>query len=165
MWNPPSFGQQPLHSLTLLRPWDIAFTATEDELRDCPAGRKNIENRVWPPPAKFIGARIALHAGKGWDEQGEAYLTRLGIPKSAIARSEPSLIVAVVKIIEKWQVGTMRLSGDFPYDSPWAFGPFCWRIGDVQVLRSPVPCKGMQGLWRVPEPEARLVRSQVQGLP
>lgn len=164
MWNPPSIGPSPLQALTLLRPWEIAFTATDDELKSCLAGRKDIENRSWPPPAKYVGSRIALHAGKGWDPHGEDFLKKLGFSEALLGRSEPSRLVAVVRVNDRWQMGTMRLSGDFPYDSVWGFGPWCWSIGDVQVLRTPVPCKGAQGLWRVPDAEARLVRSQVQGL-
>lgn len=163
MWNPPSVAQQPLSCLTLLRPWEICFTATEAELG---VRRKDIENRVWPPPAKYIGTRIALHAGKGWDESGAAFMRGLGVPQPVIDRSEPSRIVAVVKINAKWERGTLRTADpDFPYDSPWLFGPWAWWVSDIQVLRTPVPCNGHQGLWRVPEADARLVRSQVQGLP
>lgn len=162
-FTPPTVSSPSLSALTLLRPWEMAFTATADELG---VRRKDIENRVWPPPAKFIGSRIALHAGKGWDEHGADFMRGLGVPQSVLDRSEPSRIVAVVQIRDKWQRGeTMLMDPDFPKDSPWLFGPWCWWIGDVQVLRTPIPCSGHQGLWRVPAAEAKLVRSQVSGLP
>lgn len=30
---------------------------------------------------------------------------------------------------------------------PWAFGPWCWIVGEVRLLPTPIPCRGMQGLW------------------
>lgn len=30
---------------------------------------KRIENRGWAPPARIIGHKIAIHAGKGWDDE------------------------------------------------------------------------------------------------
>jgi len=32
---------------------------------------------------------------------------------------------------------------------PWAFGPWCWCIDDVRLLREPIPARGMQGLWAI----------------
>jgi hypothetical protein len=34
---------------------------------------------------------------------------------------------------------------------PWACGPFCWIIDDVDLLPDPIPCRGAQGLWHVGE--------------
>ena len=45
--------------------------------------------------------------------------------------------------------------------SPWAVvGQEQWRFGRVFALPDPVPCKGAQGLWRVPDDVAALVRAQ-----
>ena len=35
-------------------------------------------------------------------------------------------------------------------DDVWFFGPFDWLLQDVQVLATPVECRGMQGIWNVP---------------
>ena len=44
---------------------------------------------------------------------------------------------------------------------PWAVpGMEQWRFGRVFALPEPVPCKGAQGLWRVPDDVAARVRAQ-----
>jgi hypothetical protein len=30
---------------------------------------------------------------------------------------------------------------------PWAFGPWCWHVAEVRLLRDPVKARGMNGLW------------------
>lgn len=32
---------------------------------------------------------------------------------------------------------------------PWAFGPWCWVVDQVELFELPFPCRGMQGLWPV----------------
>lgn len=41
---------------------------------------------------------------------------------------------------------------------PWAFGPWCFVIDDVRVLDTPIPVRGMQGIWPLVE-EHRTVLS------
>lgn len=43
--------------------------------------------------------------------------------------------------------------GSFGSLAPWAFGPWCWIIDAVRVLERPIPCRGYQWLWAVPEPQ------------
>jgi len=37
-----------------------------------------------------------------------------------------------------------------------------WQLRDVTVLAQPVPCKGAQGLWPVPDDVLAAVRAQIQ---
>lgn len=32
---------------------------------------------------------------------------------------------------------------------PWAFGPWCWIVDDVRLFDTPLPTRGMQGLWPI----------------
>lgn len=43
--------------------------------------------------------------------------------------------------------------------SPYAFGPWCWCLEEVVRLPVPIPCRGAQKIWTVPEHEADLVRA------
>lgn len=46
--------------------------------------------------------------------------------------------------------------------SPWAHASaFHWQLANVRPLPEPVPCKGMLGLWRLPEDAEKAVRAQV----
>lgn len=38
-----------------------------------------------------------------------------------------------------------RMLGD------WRLGRFAWEIQNMRMLLEPIPCKGAQGLWNVPE--------------
>lgn len=54
-------------------------------------------------------------------------------------------------------------SGLHPLCSPWA-QRFQWHIqlANVQALADPVPCRGMLGLWRLPEDVGSAVRAQLE---
>lgn len=53
-------------------------------------------------------------------------------------------------------------------DSKWFMGPFGWLLEDITPLRTPIPCRGMQGLWPVsPEAEQAIlgeIGSRLPGL-
>lgn len=53
-----------MKALTLWRPWPYAIFHLP------PHVAKRVENRSWKPPVTLIGHRIAIHAGKTWDEAG-----------------------------------------------------------------------------------------------
>lgn len=36
-------------------------------------------------------------------------------------------------------------------DDPWFEGPLAWRLDDLVELPEPIPCRGAQGLWLVPD--------------
>lgn len=42
---------------------------------------------------------------------------------------------------------------------PWAFGPWCWVVGEVRNLREPIPVRGMQGLWPLDEEHREVLSS------
>ena len=121
-----------MRALTLWRPWPHAILY----------GDKRVENRPWKPWRSVIDTTIAIHAGLTYDEQAARMMRELGL-------YDPPL--------EKWCpkgaiVGTCRITGVVEeLDSPWFSGPFGWLLDDVVALDTPVPCKGKQGLWLVPE--------------
>jgi len=47
----------------------------------------------------------------------------------------------------------------------WTPGRFAWRLSSGWALSSPVPCRGAQGLWVVPEPlRERVLRERAAGM-
>ncbi len=141
--------------LTLLRPWEQAvfFLGKDDE------------NRKWHPAETVRGQRIALHAGKGWDRDGAAFI--LGMVSSPTiwaqchARSmESAGLIVGTAIVAGW-----RRVGQMEAEQPkgWAFGPWAWWLEDKRVLPDPVPCKGALSLWRVPpDVEARVLAQEAR---
>ena len=151
-----------LRALTLTPEWAWAV---------CYLG-KNVENRTWPAPAGIIGQRIAIHAGvkapdwsavelmarcAGWSVLGNAWRDfRRGdtiVNRPDRNRLTRGAIVATAIVSGCRAVDQRKAVG-------WEAGPWCWDLTDVQVLATPVPCKGALGLWRVP---AELVASVVGG--
>ncbi len=133
-----------LYALTLWRPWDWAI------LHAPPEKAKRVENRDWPPPRWLVGKYIALHAGKTWDENGSHFIMERGLfpPHDGPVGA----IVGIVRIA--------RVCGPDdvpPEQTQWAFGPWCWLLDEVRAIE-PVPCRGHQKLWRVPDDVADEVR-------
>lgn len=150
------------HALTLWRPWPWAILY----------GGKAVENRTWAPPSAYIGRRIAIHAGKKWDEYGFMDICdELGLGTSekpadgAAMRREG--IVGTARIVGFVRDGLgyppegrlypppVLAAGSWGKSSiesimPWYNGPFGWLLDDVIELLPPLPCKGAQGLWPLP---------------
>jgi hypothetical protein len=166
----------PLHALTLHRPWPMVMSTKRS-----PADRfaiKPIENRGWPPPESLFGHYFALHAGKTWDQDGADFIKRLWPEMPGSAADHPLGITSVGRLI-----GVLTRGGDgidlgdgthagivlangidagsvlARLDLRWFFGDFGWIVDNVTAI-DPVPCRGMQGLWKVPDAELALVRER-----
>ena len=132
-------------------------------------GLKDIENRKWKPPAAILGQRIAIHAGKKWNEEYATWARRLTehdtfdgpVTAEAIekARGIQGAIVSTA-IVTAWYDKRHATSGwvvdnsdiiAYIKCSPWFQGPVGWHMTDFKFLREPLPCKGALGLWRVPD--------------
>jgi hypothetical protein len=130
-----------IRGLTLIRPWAWAVAY---------AG-KDIENRTWEPPAAMRGAFVAIHAGKKWDEDAALGIELdLGLRVPDEEDHPSGVIVAVARL-----AGVQHEAGG----NRWFCGPVGWQLRDV-VRIDPVPCKGAQGLWTIPEPTLVLVRER-----
>jgi hypothetical protein len=134
-----------MKALTLWRPWPVAIFFLQ------PKYRKDVENRGWKLPKRFVGERIAIHAGNRLDNQAF---------KQWIYIIEP-YPSEVLDLLQKWRalseikgiIGTVVFGESIPMsrcDSRWASGPECWPIIDPIPLSEPIPCRGAQGLWEVP---------------
>lgn len=117
-----------MRALTIKQPWASAIAA----------GIKRVENRTWPPPARLIGQRIAIHAGKATDPEGIAFCRQLGweppvdLPKGVI------IATAIIdRVIDE-------------SDDPWFQGPLGWVLRDIEIIE-PVSCNGKLGLWPIPD--------------
>ncbi|MFA4971142.1 MAG: hypothetical protein WC683_00920 [bacterium] len=153
-------------ALTLWRPWDQAMVH----------GGKRVENRRWALPARHWGRPIALHAGRRYDREGALWMAReCGYTPPADADS-PGGVVAVVTFD---RVVHAVLDRDDPMRAdPWFIGPYGWVVGTLMPLAGPIPCRGGQGLWKLPpdvvcavqcvlaaQREAHLAASHADGRP
>lgn len=130
---------------------------------------KEFETRHWPAPARLIGQRIGIHAAKNTsDLKGvqeyiqdrdaggpefpcdEAFRVALrqrfqtlgDIPRGCL------LGTAVLVAAHRTETRTMAAWGHFGDFAP---GRWAWEMADVQALPEPVPWKGAQGFFNVPD--------------
>lgn len=148
-------------ALTLSRPW-AAIVA---------AGRKRVENRSWAPPRGLVGNDLALHAGKGWDRDGQTWIDE-HFGKEAygdLPFMEHSVIVAVAKLFtfvykDVDEAAPVSIHVMTPEDRMWFFGDVGWILRDIRRLPRPVPCRGYQRLWALPFGVERDVKAQLDEL-
>ena len=126
-----------MKALSIRQPYAFAITV----------GTKNIENRDWP--IKFRGP-ILIHAGKKEDaDDVDGVLRQLAkegnMPLPAIEKGYRN---------HRWLgaiVGAARLSDCVTKsDSPWFCGPYGFVLTE-RLWSNRVDCKGMLGLFDVPE--------------
>ncbi len=134
-----------MKAITLWQPWASLIMF----------GPKRVENRTWRPKYTDLPCRLAIHAG---------------------AKEEKTVSEAVLKVLEgmppaHWNnsaiLGTALLTTivhsaeDLPEDQRmWFVGPIGWVLEDIRPLRFPLPCKGAQGLWTLPDDIFRKLKVQ-----
>lgn len=141
---------------------------------------KSPENRGW---ATSYRGPIAIHATLKWDVAGEhSPLVQAGWAdycKTLPADRAPGAwldrdslwidfgaVLAVAEIVGCHLHGTPGCCdhGDVPLCSPWAAeGQWHWELANVRPLSRPVPCRGRQRLWRLPDDVDAAVRAQLAG--
>ena len=136
-------------------------------------GEKWVENRQrWP---NFYRGPILIHAGKGTQ-----YLDRedlVAYPTGCVVAVANLFAVvnvsAVVNLLTLMPLASMRLiaptnpvqRGPLTVGQILAHkyteGPICLILTQIRKLASPVPCRGMQGLWEAPEVVLRTIQDQI----
>ncbi|WP_147446667.1 hypothetical protein [Corallococcus sp. CA047B] len=111
-----------------------------------------MENRGPRFPSPPIGSWLAIHNGKTWDkDNAEAMATEFGLRVPAESEHPAGVIIGVARV-ESVTRGT-------------AFRPSRWFMGETGLWLAdrtpiePVPCRGAQGLWVLPEDVLRQVRA------
>lgn len=129
-----------MRALSVMQPWLHAIACLG----------KTVENHTWAPSRWAVGARIALHASKGFD---------YGAIFSGVPMPDELTRGAVVA------VATIAGAHEFchPLCSPWAaLGQHHWLLTDVWVLPESVPSRGALGLWRLPAEVEHAVMDQLE---
>lgn len=135
------------YAITLWQPW-----ATWIAL-----GWKRIETRTHDHFAWLADRRIAIHAGKKWDESyrelAGPFLSAANLDATPELAKARGAILALAVIEECCWLGAGDSAAALCPCGPERFG---LRIGDMSVFAEPIPAKGRQGAWRWrpgPEPE------------
>lgn len=164
-------------ALSLHQPWATLIAA----------GVKKQETRSWPPSTRYILRDIAIHAAKVRSDEAVAdfavELENEIVPLGAV--------VAIARLRGAWKVeeltasepvgpvthahpvktpaclvyrGNLEMEGYARIDDygDWSEGRWIWEFDRVQKI-GPVPCRGHQGIWRVPKEvhaELKLIRQR-----
>ncbi|QDU94723.1 ASCH domain-containing protein [Lignipirellula cremea] len=126
---------EPVRCLSVRQPYAWAICA----------GVKDVENRGWT--TKYRG-RIAIHAGLYDGDIVEIYRE---VPE---LHDLPEVFTFGQIIGFADLVDVVQYSDDLA-DNPWAGGPYCWLLENAQLLKEPVPSRGRQSLYRLPEEVSR----------
>lgn len=131
-------------------------------------GIKRYETRSWPAPHSLVGQRIAIHAAKKTDDLKELteYISEDddGGPVDPVWEAFRHALkgmgfVNSMEMPRGCLLGTAILSASLPTEiiaAPGAFGDFspgrfAWHLRDIRALPEPIPFRGMQGFFEVPD--------------
>jgi hypothetical protein len=125
-------------------------------------GAKRIETRHWPAPAALLGQRIAIHATKT-----PAHLAIGGTEpfRSALVNAYPQMVsglplgaIIATVVLDRCTQITADAADELERRNPAEYvfgnyepGRFAWVLRDVVRLAEPVPFKGSQGIFDVPD--------------
>lgn len=125
-----------MKALSLWQPWASAMAL----------GLKRVETRQWSIRHRGL---VAIHAAKRWNRELEEFAERMGVglelPRGAI--------VAVGNLVEVWPTDHMNTEA-LGQEAEWgnyAPGRFAWVFREIRALAVPIPFKGMQGMFNVPD--------------
>lgn len=147
-------ARREIRGLTLIQPWAWAIVHSS----------KRVENRTWTPPPWLIGGYVAIHAGKKVDEDTVDHLNEMLDDEDRNGE-----ILEPDKLVTGAVVGVALLAGyvsddeapperfEHILESQWYSGPVGFVLEDVTPIE-PVPCRGAQKFWRLPEYVLRDVR-------
>jgi hypothetical protein len=108
-------------------------------------GWKDIENRTWPLPQKYIGQRVYIHAGKHFDPEEIVEIFEDVKAEGLKKEGAPHVSLNSLKAQCGGIVGTAIFSGCVQdSQSPWASpepGTFHWQIAEASPVDF-IPCLG-----------------------
>jgi ASCH domain len=114
-----------MRCLSVQQPWAYAIVHAD----------KRIENRTWGTPYR---GHLLIHAGKSKERREE-----FDVSPVRFDDLDFGCIVGVCTLTNCVPAAQVR-------GEPFAEGPWCWLLDDVQALK-PAPCKGQLGIFAAPD--------------
>lgn len=145
-----------MKAISLWEPWATLMAAN----------KKKNETRHWPTN---IRGPVALHAAKKWNGQmaamcaGEPFASALGIARDeyeGLIEFNTALkqvlsfgaIVGVGTLVDCVKITADNYpDGDELYFGDYTPGRFMWWFTDIVRLAEPIPCRGAQGFFNLPD--------------
>lgn len=145
-----------MRAITICQPYAHLICLPDTDVR-----HKRIENRTWPT---MYRGPLAIHAGKSqqWldledGEDGKPFDASYDLPLSVMTFGA---VVAIAKLVLCASVESIQ-SGKYNDIHPWARehqhanGPWCFVLADVKPLERPIPWRGAQGFFDIPDEELK----------
>lgn len=138
-------NRQNMKAITVKQPWASLIVE----------GIKDVENRTWACPEKYIGKRVLIHAGgtrENFNIRNDIFTKDqlLGIPPQLILQIENrsdtlGAIIGSVQIVDcvinhhsVWAEITTQMSPENTYN---------WVLANPIKFTNPIPCKGKLRFW------------------
>lgn len=157
-----------MYALTLWQPyaWAIPYF-------------KDFENRTWAPPSRLLGEIIAIHAAmrrkpteeravlEGWGVEESSDLQLDDMPRgavTAVARVRGFAVISedLTRRLVYAATDLLRRRIEEKVEvSAHALGQYAIYLEPRDELKTPVPCRGYQRLWRLPPDVESKVRAQI----
>ena len=116
-------------------------------------GHKDIENRSWTPPARLLGQRILIHAGKQVDISWSNMISWLRMQQLHNPDIERDMLRGYDPARQGALLGEVTLASCVTSSpSRWFQGPFGFVLSDPTPFGTPEPCRGMLGFFRASRP-------------
>jgi len=134
-----------MRAISLWQPWATAIAV----------GVKRYETRHWAPPGTAFGQPLAIHAAKRWGPEERLFAAEeqmLGVLPEEIPLGA---IVAICRLQGWDDAYEMHKTGkisplEFRFGN-YAPNRYAWILTDVVALPEPIPFKGAQGFFNVPD--------------
>ncbi len=140
-----------MKAISLWQPWATAMAI----------GLKRIETRH--RQCSYRGL-LAIHASKRWQREEREWAQELAELHAAPVLAAPPLgmIVAIGRLVRIRRTDEIlsEISETEEMFGNYAPGRFAWLFEDITALPEPVPCKGAQGFFEVPDDLSALALAQ-----
>lgn len=103
-------------------------------------GGKPWENR---PRATKVRGLVVVHAAARAEEEGFYWACDKWWPKWWKSERPRGVLLGIVNLIGCKPIAEVQ-------GQRWATGPWCWRVKPVLKFETPIPFKGKQGFFNVP---------------
>lgn len=141
-----------MRALTINQPYAHLVCYHEDDLPEF-TEQKHVENRT---RRTHIRGQIAIHAGVSMKWFRFDDWTFVAKKPSEVPEMAFGAIIGVADIVDCVDAKT-SVGQDMLIRYVHASGPFMYVLKNVHRLEKPIPCKGAQGFWTVPEEIERQV--------
>lgn len=137
-----------MKALTLTQPWAQLMAD----------GRKHYETRSWYPWRLKPGELLAITASARMQLVDKSFAQSYGYDPRAL---QLGCVVAVVSFVDAHKTEHSTVSDEEREYGDYTPGRFAWHCEHVLKLAEPVPCRGMLGIWQLPDVVVRSVASQM----